>query len=169
MLAWHRHGLSAAALAELLYGNADALVTVRAEMVRLRRVLEHHAPALTLDSKPYRVTVPLEVDAQRVLAFLTRGAHKVALAAYTGSLLTHSESPGIATIRAEVSGALRAALLTDASVDTLLAYAHTEEAAFDREVWHACLTLLPARSPKRAEIVTRIELIDSEVGARALR
>ncbi|MFT2816430.1 GAF domain-containing protein [Leifsonia sp. A12D58] len=169
LLAWHHDGLSARALAELLYGSDDALVTVRAEMVRLRRVLERRAPMLTLESKPYRVTVPLELDAQRVLAFLTRGAHKVALAAYAGPLLGASESPGISAIRAEVSGALRTALLTDASIDTLLAYARTDDAAFNREVWHTCLTLLPTRSPKRAAVVARIELIDSELGGAARR
>ena len=164
LLAWHHDGLSAGALAELLYGSDDALVTVRAEMVRLRRVLERRAPTLTLESKPYRVAVPLELDAQRVLAFLTRGAHRVALAAYAGPLLRGSDAPGIAAIRAEVAGALRTALLTDASVDTLLVYARTDDAAFDREVWLTCLTLLPARSPKRAAVVARIELIDSELG-----
>lgn len=168
LLVWHHDGLSAGALAQLLYGSDDALVTVRAEMVRLRRVLERHAPTLTLESKPYRVAVPLELDAQRVLAFLTRGAHRVALAAYAGPLLRNSESPGISSIRAEVSGALRTALLTDAAVDTLLVYARTDDAAFDREVWHTCLTLLPARSPKRAAVVARIELIDSELGTPAL-
>ena len=164
LLAWHHDGLSAGALADLLYGSTSALVTVRAEMARLRRLLGRRAPSLTLESKPYRVTVPFELDAQRVLAFLSRGAHKVALAAYAGPLLGSSESPGISAIRTEVSSLLRTALLTDASVETLLAYAHTDDAAFDREVWHTCLTLLPARSPKRAAVVARIELIDGELG-----
>lgn len=160
LLAWHRGGLSAARLAELLYGRADAVMTLRAEMVRLRRSLPADlAPA----SKPYRLPRTVELDAHRVLGFLERGAHKVALGAYTGPVLPRSDAPGIVTIRHELQSALRDAMLTDASVETLLEYARTDEAAFDLEVWNAALRMLPARSPKRASVVSRIERIRAEL------
>ena len=54
-------------------------------------------------------------------------------------------------------------MLADASVDTLLAYARTDEAAFDVEVWRACLRMLPPRSPKRAGVVARLERIEAEL------
>ncbi|MCU1406159.1 MAG: transcriptional regulator [Glaciihabitans sp.] len=166
LLAWHRDGLSARALATHLYGRADAVPTLRAEMVRLRHTLLPVAENLFLDSKPYRLRGQLELDAHRVLAFLDRGAHRVALAGYGGRLLPVSQSPGIRSIADEVSGRLRDALLTDAAVETLLDYARTEEAAYDLDVWRAVLRLLPPKSPKRIAAVTRIERIEAELGVQ---
>lgn len=165
LLAWHPEGISAEALGELLYERPGSEVTLRAEMVRLRRTLESVDPALAPLSRPYRLPRRLELDAQRVLAFLDRGAHKVALAGYAGALLPLSTSPGIRAIRQEVSGRLREALLTDASAETLLAYARTDEAAYDADVWRGVLRLLPPKSPKRASVVTRLERIEAELGA----
>ena len=47
-------------------------------------------------------------------------------------------------------------LLADAGVDTLLAYARTDEGAADVELWTTCLRLLPARSPRRAAAVAHL-------------
>ena len=163
LLAWHPEGLSAEHLAALVYDRDDAVVTLRAEMVRLRRVLAAVDPSLVPVSRPYRLQRRLDLDASRCLAFLDRGAHRVALGAYSGPVLPDSRAPGIRSVRAEVSARLREALLTDAAADTLLAYARTDEAAFDAEVWRACLRLLPPRSPKRASVVARLEHIDREL------
>lgn len=166
LLSWHRDGLSATRLSELLYGRHDATVTLRAEIVRLRRILQRVDSGLGIDAQPYRLQHPLELDAHRVLAFLDRGAHRVALAAYTGALLPGSSSPGIRAIGDDVRLRLRDALLTAGSADTLLEYARTDDAAYDTEVWRAALHLLPARSPKRAAVVARIERIDEETRRR---
>lgn len=165
LLAWHREGLSAERLALLLSDQAAGVDTLRAEMVRLRKALDPLGPAMTISSRPYRLDAPIELDAQRVLAFLERGAHRVALGAYRGPVLPSSSAPGVAAIRAEVSERLREAMLSDASAELLLEYARTEEATYDTEVWRACLELLPARSPKRATVVARLKRIDAEVGA----
>lgn len=164
LLSWHRDGLSAEQLARLVYGRDDNLVTLRAEMVRLRRILVALDPTLAPESRPYRLRRPVELDAHRVLTFLDKGAHRVALAAYTGRVMPTSQAPGIRAIGDEVSGRLRESLLADASVDTLLAYARTDDAAYDIDVWKTVLRLLPARSPKRAAVVSRIERIDAELG-----
>lgn len=169
LLAWHADGLSADALAELLWGSDGSLVTLRAEMVRLRRAVELLEPGLSPLSRPYRLPRPVELDAQQVLSFLDRGAHRVALAAYAGAVLPASTAPGIVAIRDEVSSRLRDALLSDAAVETLLDYARTDEAAYDTEVWRACLQLLPPRSPKRAGVVARLERIEHELGATPLQ
>lgn len=158
LLAWHSAGLSAEALSTALDCTPE---TLRSEMVRLRKAVDSFD--LEPLSRPYRLPSRLELDAHRVLAFLDRGAHRVALGAYTGQLLPSSVAPGIVAIRDEVSSRLRESLLADASVDTLLAYARTDEAAYDIEVWKACLRLLPAKSPKRASIVSRIERIEAEL------
>jgi transcriptional regulator of acetoin/glycerol metabolism len=180
MLATHRQGVSAERLVELVYGEADAApaatgpsrvaassrspgsgtVTLRAEMVRLRKVLAATAPALVPESRPYRLGVVLETDAQQVLSLLDRGAHRVALAAYRGDVLPDSTAPGVEELRDTVRTALREAILAEAGVDVLLAYAETDAAADDEELLRLCLKLLPARSPKRAGLVARLERLE---------
>jgi hypothetical protein len=164
LLAVHRQGLSAERLADLVYGDPDAVVTVRAEMVRLRKALEAAAPALVPESRPYRLPVELETDAQQVLSLLDRGAHRVALAAYRGDVLPDSVAPGVEDFRDTVRRALREALIAEASVDVLLAFADTDAGAEDIDVLRLCLSLLPARSPKRAGLVARIERLESTSG-----
>lgn len=160
LLAWHPSGLSAERLADLL---DTTVATVRPEMVRLRRAVEQVDASLVPLSRPYRLPRRLDLDAHRVLAFLDRGAHKVALAGYSGQVLPVSTAPGIRAIRDEVSARLRESLLTDASADTLLDYARTDEAAYDAEVWAAVLRMLPPKSPKRASVVARLERIEAEL------
>lgn len=160
LLAWHPSGLSAERLADLL---DTTVATVRPEMVRLRRAVEQVDASLVPMSRPYRLPRRLDLDAHRVLAFLDRGAHKVALAGYSGQVLPVSTAPGIRAIRDEVSARLRESLLTDASADTLLDYARTDEAAYDAEVWAAVLRMLPPKSPKRASVVARLERIEAEL------
>ena len=182
MLATHRQGVSAERLVELVYGEADAgapvestatprgaavprggvgTVTLRAEMVRLRKVLASCAPALVPESRPYRLAADLDTDAQQVLSLLDRGAHRVALAAYRGDVLPDSTAPGVEELRDTVRTALREALLAEAGVDVLLAYADTDAAAEDEELLRLCLKMLPARSPKRAALVSRIERLEA--------
>ncbi|GAA2979571.1 transcriptional regulator of acetoin/glycerol metabolism [Microbacterium terrae] len=161
MLAVHRQGLSAERLGELVYGEPDASVTLRAEMVRLRKVLERTAPALVPQSRPYRLGVQLDTDAHQLLSLLGRGAHRVALAAYRGDVLPDSVAPGVEEFRDTVRTALREALLAEASVDVLLAYADTDAGADDVEVLRLCLSMLPARSPRRAGLVARIEKLEA--------
>jgi hypothetical protein len=98
LLSWHRDGLTAEQLARLLYGRDDNIVTLRAEMVRLRKAVVGLDPALAPESRPYRLRRPIELDAHRVLAFLDKGAHRVALAAYTGRLLPTSQARGFAPL-----------------------------------------------------------------------
>jgi hypothetical protein len=161
LLAWHRAGLSAERLSELLYGRDDAVVTLRAEMVRLRRELPDDIAPL---SRPYRLPRAIDVDARRVLDFLDRGAHKVALGSYVGPVLPASDAPGVAAIRDELRATLREAVLADAAPDVLLAYARSDEAAYDLDVWRAALRILPPKSPKRASVVSRIERLERELG-----
>jgi transcriptional regulator of acetoin/glycerol metabolism len=161
MLAIHRQGVSAERLGELVYGEAEASVTLRAEMVRLRKVLERSAPTLVPQSRPYRLAGVLETDAHQMLSLLDRGAHRVALAAYHGDVLPDSTAPGIEEFRDAVATALREALVSEASVDVLLAYADTAAGAEDEEVLRLCLSMLPPRSPKRAGLVARIERLQS--------
>ncbi|KNY04808.1 GAF domain-containing protein [Microbacterium sp. GCS4] len=160
MLALHRQGLSAERLSELVYGADASPDTLRPEMVRLRKVLEKHAPSLVPESRPYRLAVPLETDAHDVLSLLDRGAHRVALTAYRGPVLPESTSPGVEEFRETVRAALREVMLSEASLDVLLAYAEIPEGQADAEALRLALEMLPARSPRRAGLVTRIERLE---------
>ncbi|PRB18341.1 GAF domain-containing protein [Microbacterium sp. MYb62] len=162
MLAVHRQGLSAERLCELVYGPGVSPDTLRPEMVRLRKVLERTAPDLVPESRPYRLPVPLDTDAHDVLSLLDRGAHRVALTAYRGPVLPESTSPGVEEFRESVRAALREAMLSEASLDVLLSYADIPEGQGDAATLRLALEMLPARSPKRAGLVARIERIDAE-------
>lgn len=157
MLAVHRQGLSAERLSRLVYGEGASPDTLRPEMVRLRKVLERSAPGLVPDSRPYRLPMRLVTDAHEVLSLLDRGAHRVALSAYHGPVLPESTSPGVEEFREIVRGALRETMLSEASLDALLAYAETPDGRDDLEVLQLALRMLPARSPRRSTLVTRIE------------
>lgn len=160
MLAVHRQGLSAERLTELVYGPGVSPDTLRPEMVRLRKTLEGRMPGLVPESRPYRLPAVLETDAHDVLSLLDRGAHRVALTAYRGPVLPESTSPGVEEFRETVRGALREAMLAEASLDVLLAYADIPEGQADAEVLRLALEMLPARSPKRTGLVSRIERLD---------
>ena len=159
LLAWHRAGLSAERLAELLWDDPAATSRVRPEMVRLRKLLEDVAPELAPESRPYRLPSSIELDAHQVVALLDRGAYRAALAAYQGPLLPGSSAPGIEAIRAEVAATLREALLSAASLEVLMEFANTDEALHDVDVWQQVLKMLPAKSPKRSRVVTHLESI----------
>ncbi|MGW9631411.1 GAF domain-containing protein [Agromyces sp. NPDC055520] len=155
LLAWHPRGLGAERLADLLYESGASPVTLRAELVRLRRVLEI-AGLPSLESRPYRLAEPLAVDAATVMRLIGQGSLRRAFERYQGPVLPASIAPGIVDIREELAGRLRESMLADAAPDLLLAYAE-REARHDPEVWRACLAVLPPRSPKRASVVAHLE------------
>lgn len=162
LLAWHPQGMSAEELARSVYERDDAMVTLRAEMVRLRKRLAEVDASLVPLARPYRLSGALEVDARSLLGLLDRGAHRAALAAYR-PLLPGSTAPGIVAIRAELAGAVRESMLECASPDLLLDYARTADAIDDVEVWRSALTMLPPRSPRRAGVVAHLENLDREL------
>lgn len=161
----HPDGLSADDLCAELYPSEGSSVTLRAEMVRLRKVIQELSPDAVPESRPYRLPVELLPDSGQVLSCLQRGAHRIALEIYKGALLPRSEAPGVVQLRERVSHLLREALLSDGSVDSLLKYAELPEAKYDVDLRLAVLKLLPPRSPKRAAVVADLERIDRELQA----
>ncbi|MGP4031708.1 GAF domain-containing protein [Pseudarthrobacter sp. 1C304] len=165
LLSTHPEGLNAEELCALLYPGGGSTITLRAEMVRLRKVLQQLNPAAVPDSRPYRLPLDLVPDSGQVLNCLQRGAHRIALEIYRGAVLPRSEAPGIAELRNRVSSLLREAVLTDGSAESLLRYAELPEARDDVEVRLAALRLLPPRSPRRAAVVADLERLDAELSA----
>ncbi|UVJ38682.1 GAF domain-containing protein [Arthrobacter sp. CJ23] len=165
LLGNHPAGLSAEELSAQLYPGEGSTVTLRAEMVRLRKVIQQLSPAAVPESRPYKLPVELFPDSAQVLSCLQRGAHRIALEIYKGAVLPRSESPGIVQLRERVAMLLREALLADGSAESLLRYAELPEATDDVEVRRAALRLLPPRSPKRAAVVADLERLEAELSA----
>ena len=165
LLSTHPAGLNAEELCALLYPGDASTMTLRAEMVRLRKVLQQINPDAVPQSRPYRLPLDLVPDAGQVLDCLQRGAHRIALEIYRGAVLPRSEAPGIVELRARVSALMREALLTDGSAESLLKYAALPEAKDDVDVRSAALKLLAPRSPKRAAVVADLERLDRELSA----
>lgn len=163
LLGTRPEGLSAEELALALYPGDGSTVTLRAEMVRLRKVLNELDPAAVPESRPYRLPIDFGQDAAQVLSCLQRGAHRIALEIYKGAVLPHSEAPGIVELRQKVSALLREAVLNDGSADALLKYAGLPEARNDVDVRLAALKLLPPRSPRRAAVVAELERLETEM------
>ena len=155
-LALHRDGLSADELTDKVYPEGTSLTSIRAEMVRLRKLLHASAPTLVPESRPYRLPLAVVVDAEQVHNYLNRGAHRLALNMYRGEVMPRSQAPEIEGIRSRLSLQLREAILSDASPDVLLAYLQLPEAANDVDAWLTALRLLPPRSPKRAAVVAHV-------------
>ncbi|GAA1514564.1 hypothetical protein BJ978_002190 [Agromyces terreus] len=160
LLAWHPRGLGAERLAALLSERDVSPVTVRAELVRLRRVLES-AGEPALESRPYRLAREVDLDASAVAALLARGSLRRAAERYTGPVLPASTAPGIVEIREELAGRLRESMLSDAAPDVLAAYADRDENRQDADVWRALLGVLPPRSPRRASVVAHLERLEA--------
>ena len=168
VLALHPGGLTAEELSALAYRDGGQAGTVRAEMLRLRNLMEAVAAGTTAEplvprTRPYRLARPLAVDSAQVLRFLEQGAYRLALRMYGGPVLPRSEAPAIVRLRAEVSAVLRQAMLSDAGADTLLEYLHLPEAEHDTEAWQLALRVLPPRSPRRAAVVAALERIERDL------
>lgn len=165
LLSWHTflrgvEGLNAAALAELLYGEPGHEVALRAELVRLRRLVNSDTAlsGLDLSSRPYRIQGALGVDAVHAAQAVINGDHAAALDLYRGQVLPASEAPGVLHIRRELSGLLRESMLADADGFQLWRYLQLPEADGDREAVYAALHALPAQAPQRAALVAQTQL-----------
>ena len=162
MMALHPEGLSAEELSDKVYPEGTSLTSIRAEMVRLRKLLLAVAPSLVPESRPYRLPRPLVVDAEQVRNYLDRGAHRLALNIYRGEVLPRSLAPAISGLRTRVAVQLREAIFNDASPEVLLSYLQLPEAADDVEAWRTALHLLPPRSPKRSAVVAHVTELEGE-------
>lgn len=101
-----------------LYGDRPVSVaTLKAEMSHLRRALSGR-----LASRPYRLTMPCQVDAVLLLDRLAGGDVDGASRLYGGQLLPTSEAPYINDHRHHLDVALRTALLHHGTIPATLRY-----------------------------------------------
>ena len=156
-------GVRGAELAEQLHGTASAEGTVRAEVVRLRRVLAE-ASTLEIASRPYRLLGEVDSDLRRTRSALDRGDLDAALAASPGELLPDSEAPEIRRLRARTGDHLRELVLERGTPQQLWAYAQRPEAAEDLDVLMAILQVAAPEASERAAASARARELRGETG-----
>jgi hypothetical protein len=111
-------GATLDALHGRLYGDRPvSLATLKVEMSHLRRVLEGH-----LTSRPYRLTLPVRVDALELESRLEVGDVDGAARLYAGQLLPASEAPLLVEHRHHLDVALRTALLRSGTTSSVLRF-----------------------------------------------
>ena len=152
LLASRAAGWTAAELGAAVWPEASS-TTLRAEMVRLRHVLEAVDPALAPLSRPYRFAEALTTDVGAVVEQLDRGAHRSALRRARGPVLPSSRAPGVVELRDDLRERLGESVRASGSVDALLEWVASEQGADDDLARHDLLRLLPPHSPRRAGLV----------------
>jgi hypothetical protein len=158
LLARHPEGLSADHLA-LLLGEGDLdVVTVRAEMSRLRKVVG----AAHLGSRPYRLILPVLVDAEQVVDAVRAGDLRRALGDYPGPLLPNSLAPGIARLRTELTESMRSAVLASRDLTVLRRWLDSPEGRDDHAGWRVLRRHGDPAS--RAEAAGRLAALDLDLG-----
>jgi GAF domain len=160
LLSRHPEGLSADHLAMLLDDKDLDVVTIRAEMSRLRRVIG----AEYIDSRPYRLLSPIASDVGDVFDALRAGDVDGALSQYTGELLPQSVSPGIARLRTELSATVRGAVLTSGSFALLRRWLELPEGRDDRHGWRLLHDRAASGSVERAQARGHLAGLDFDLG-----
>ncbi|WP_264021983.1 helix-turn-helix domain-containing protein [Mycolicibacterium pyrenivorans] len=163
LLSRHPEGLSADHLAVLLDDKDLDVVTVRAEMSRLRKVVG----AENLGSRPYRLLVPITSDIGEVFDALDAGDVESALARYPGPLLTQSVSPAIARLRTQLSATLRGAVLAESRQGRpglLRRWLELPEGRDDRDGWRELRDSAGLNAVARAQAGGHLAGLDFELG-----
>ena len=159
LLSRHPEGLSADHLAMLLDEEDLDVVTVRAEMSRLRKVVGAH----TIGSRPYRLLVPITSDIDEVEAALDAGDVATALDRYPGPLLPQSISPAVGRLRTELTMTLRTAVLTSGDPAVLRRWCNSPDGRDDHDGWRALLDAAAPGSALQAQARGRLAGLDLDL------
>ena len=161
LLSRHPEGLSADHLAMLLDDKDLDVVTVRAEMSRLRKVVGSEF----IGSQPYRLLVAhrqrCRSGVRRARGRRRRGG---TLDSYAGPLLKQSVSPAIARLRTELSASLRGAVLATGRLALLRRWLELPEGRDDRDCWRALRDTAKAEPVTRAQARGHLAGLDFELG-----
>ena len=163
LLIRHPEGLSADHLAMLLDEKDLDVVTIRAEMSRLRRVIGKNF----IESRPYRLQEPVTSDLGDVQDALQAGNVNGALNAYTGALLPQSASPAVGRLRNELMTSLRGAVLAESkgsNVSLLRRWLQLPEGRDDRHGWKLLHDHAATDPVARARARAHLAGLDAEFG-----
>ncbi|MEJ7582651.1 MAG: helix-turn-helix domain-containing protein [Acidimicrobiales bacterium] len=139
-------------LRERVYGDHPvSAATVKAELSHLRRLLGGG-----IESRPYRLTMPIRVDAIEIRHLLRQGDLRGATDAYAGQLLPASEAPFAIDHRHIVDVALRRSLLESGDATDLLRFASIHR--YDEAILERALALTGATDQRRHEARARLDI-----------
>ena len=139
-------------LSHLVYGDrAVSPTTVKAELSHLRHLLGGG-----IDSRPYRLTLPVRVDVLELRRMLHAGDLRGATGAYGGQFLPDSEAPFAVDQRHIIDVSLRASLLETGSATDLLRFAEVHR--YDEAVLERAVELAATEPPLRHEAEARLEI-----------
>lgn len=160
LLLLHRNpeGISGGGLVEQLWAVGGSEVTVRAEITRLRRAIDHLGD-LHVDARPYRLRGAFGSDVERIHQALVQGDVESALDQYQGRVLPGSDSPGIRELSDELDALMRETLLQDGTWQQLWRYASLPQFRDDEEVLMAVLRLAPPEASERNAALVRLEAL----------
>ncbi|WP_050897059.1 hypothetical protein [Patulibacter medicamentivorans] len=161
LLALHPGGLSGEQLALRLYGEAGNPVTVRAEISRLRRLLGER-----LQTRPYRLAEPFDVDVVGVREALRDGRLTEAMLRYAVPLLPRSQAPGVVELRDELEGALQCAARGSNDAATLLAWIETTEGHEDLPAHQRLSAVLADDDPRAPLVHARTARLEQRLAGR---
>ncbi|MGE3285251.1 MAG: GAF domain-containing protein [Pseudonocardia sp.] len=150
LLALRPDGRTGDELATDLYGEDAKLVTVRAEMHRLRVSLGMRV----VRAQPYRLQARIVADFLGVRAALAEGRVRDAARAYRGQLLPRSDAPAIREEREQLHLALRRAVLDGRDVEAAWLLHRVD--GDDLELAEQLLGLIGRADPRRPEVAARV-------------
>lgn len=153
LLLRHRAGLTAGALTCELYGDHGKLVTTRAEMSRLRKLLGG-----CLLARPYRLDGDVHADVSRVQGLLVGGRFLEALRTYSRRLLPESEVPAVVDVRLELEGALQR-VARAGTLEERWAWLDSEVGWDDPSAMAAFVRETPSEDSRRGLIAARLRAL----------
>jgi transcriptional regulator of acetoin/glycerol metabolism len=158
------NGLTGEQLGIELYGDEVNPITLRAEMVRLRRLLTSEM----LESRPYRLRSAMTADFTDVMRLLDEGSVAAALHRYRGPLLPLSQAPGIERTRRRVEQQARAGLIAAADPALLQQWTGTPWGDEDLELWELLVRTAPAGATRSLALAEarRLATEDAGIGPR---
>ncbi|BCI53164.1 transcriptional regulator [Mycolicibacterium litorale] len=160
LLVRNPQGLSTDHLALLLDEKDLDVVTVRAEMSRLRRVIGSEF----IGSRPYRLLQPVVTDFGDVFDALAAGDVETAVREYRGPVLPQSSSPSIARLRTELSASVRGAVIGTGDLTLLHRWLELPEGRDDRDGWRLLYEAAAPGSAGWVQARGRLAGIDFEFG-----
>ena len=148
-------GMRSAELATQLWEKGGSDVTLRAEIVRLRKLLA--GSGLDILSRPYRLSAHIRCDALELFDAVAKCDRARALKLAVDPLLPRSEAPAIRDAETTAYQELREMVLNDGTSDELLAFLNLPESKYDKWAHQVALRQLPPDAPERNHLVVALE------------
>ncbi len=135
----------------LVYGDRPVSpATTKADLSQLRKLLGG-----AIASRPYRLTVPVEIDVLQVRHHLEAGDLRSATGAYRGSLLPESDAPFATDLRHVIDVCLRESLLDGGGARELLDFAALHP--YDVQVLERAVALSTGGGAVHHEALARLD------------